>query len=233
MKSIAIIPARSGSKGLQDKNIKLLEGKPLLSYTIHAAIQSKKFDTVYVSTDSEEYASVARTYGARVPCLRPQDLSGDDTSTWDVVKYIVEEYKQSGVIFDSVMLLQPTSPLRTAEDIIAAFELLKEKKADAVVSVCAAEHSPLWCNTLPENLCMNRFIRTGLSNKPRQQLDKFYRLNGAIYLLKAELVDRASNLYNENCYAYVMEKEHSIDIDDIYDFRMAEAILKEKLYEQD
>lgn len=228
MNSIAIIPARSGSKGLKDKNIKLLEGKPLLSYTIHAAIQSKQFDIVYVSTDSEEYASISRAYGASVPSLRPKDLSEDQTSTWDVVKYILEEYKQKGVIFDTVMLLQPTSPLRTMNDIIVSFELFKEKDADAVVSVCETEHSPLWCNTLPEDLCMNYFLKTELSNKPRQELQKFYRLNGAIYLLKTELVDRVSELYNENCYAYVMKKEHSIDIDDIYDFRMAEAILKER-----
>lgn len=231
MRSIAIIPARSGSKGLKDKNIKLLDGKPLISYTINAAIQSKQFNTVYVSTDSAEYARISRDYGASVPYLRPKELSEDHTSTWDVVKYILEEYKKKGVVFDTVMLLQPTSPLRTAEDIFGAFKLFLEKDADAVVSVCEAEHSPLWCNTLPENLSMNQFIKTEFSSRPRQLLDKFYRLNGAIYLLKTKLVDRMSELYSDNCYAYIMKKEHSIDIDDIYDFRLAEVILNEGNYD--
>ncbi len=227
MKSIAIIPARSGSKGLKDKNIKLLNGKPLIAYTIDAALKSQQFEVVYVSTDSLEYASISKSFGANVPNLRPKELAEDHTSSWDVVKYILEEYKKNGLVFDTVMLLQPTSPLRAVEDIISAFKLFEEKEADAVVSVCEAEHSPLWCNTLPENLCMDQFIKTELSNKPRQQLDKFYRLNGAIYLLKTEMVERVDELYNKNCYAYVMKKECSIDIDDIYDFRMAEAILKE------
>ena len=227
MKSIAIIPARSGSKGLKDKNIKLLDGKPLISYTIDAAIKSQQFEAVYVSTDSVEYASISKSYGASVPRLRPKELAEDNSSSWDVVKYILEDYKEKGIMFDTVMLLQPTSPLRSQDDIRSAFKLLEEKEGDAVISVCEAEHSPLWCNTLPENLCMDQFIRTDLFNKQRQQLGKFYRLNGAIYLLKTELVDRVNELYNKNCFAYVMKKEHSIDIDDIYDFRMAEAILKE------
>lgn len=229
MKSIAIIPARSGSKGLRDKNIKLLNGKPLLSYTIDAAIKSKQFETVYVSTDSNEYAKVAKEYGACVPKLRPKELSEDNTSTWDVVKYILEDYRKDGKNFDAVMLLQPTSPLRTSEDIKGAIKLMREKNADAIVSVCEAEHSPLWCNNLPENLSMNNFIQTEFSNRPRQQLDKFFRLNGAIYLLKTQIMNNVEKLYNDKCFAYVMRKEQSIDIDDIYDFRLAEIILKEGL----
>lgn len=190
---------------------------------------SKQFHTIYVSTDSEQYADIAKEYGACVPSLRPHELSEDSTSSWDVVKYILKEYKKKDITFDNVMLLQPTSPLRSADDIIGAIELMKEKKADSIVSVCETEHSPLWCNTLPANLSMNNFIQADLLNRSRQQLEIYYRLNGAIYLFKSELIDTVSDLYYKKCFAYVMKKEHSIDIDDIYDFRMAEAILSEKM----
>ena len=115
MKSIAIIPARSGSKGLIDKNIRLLCGKPMLAYSIEAAEKSEIFDVVHVSTDSEQYAEIAKNYGADVPFLRGEELSNDTANTWDVVRYVLKKYKELGKYFDVVMVLQPTSPLRTKE----------------------------------------------------------------------------------------------------------------------
>lgn len=117
MKNIAVITARSGSKALVDKNIKLLAGKPLLAYTIEAAKESGCFDTIMVSTDSEKYAVIARDYGAQVPFLRSEATSSDTAGSWDVVREVICQYKELGEVFDSVCLLQPTSPLRTAEDI--------------------------------------------------------------------------------------------------------------------
>lgn len=118
MRNIAIIPARSGSKGLKDKNIKLLNGVPLLAYTIKAAVESNMFNEIFVSTDSEVYAQIAREWGANVPFLRSAELSGDEVSAWDVVRDSIKRYEGLGKKFDTVALLQPTSPLRTSKDII-------------------------------------------------------------------------------------------------------------------
>ena len=186
MKNLAIIPARSGSKGLKDKNIKLLNGKPLMAYTIEAAIQSKMFDEVMVSTDSEEYADIAKKYGAKVPFMRSSELSNDTASSWDVVRDVLNKYKEAGKEFDTVALLQPTSPLRTAEDIIDGYKIFNEKNANAIVAVCEVEHSPLWCNTLPDDLSMEKFIRPEILGLPRQSIPKYYRINGAIYIVKTE-----------------------------------------------
>lgn len=117
MRAIAIIPARSGSKGLKDKNIKELNGKPMMAYTIEAANSCGIFDCVHVSTDSEKYANIARKYGADVPFLRGDELSGDNSSSWNFVRYVLFMYSKLGIEYDLFSLLQPTSPLRTAEDI--------------------------------------------------------------------------------------------------------------------
>ena len=130
---MAIIPARSGSKGLKNKNILPLAGKPLIAYSIEAAIESRMFDVVFVSTDSEEYADIARQYGAEVPLLRPAEISGDRATSWSAVDHALEYYTSQGYDIECLMLLQPTSPLRTANDIIGAFELKKAKNANALI----------------------------------------------------------------------------------------------------
>ena len=130
MRSIAIIPARSGSKGLPDKNIKPLNGKPLLAYSIEAALASGLFDTVHVSTDSERYADIARQYGADEPFLRSAETSSDTASSEDAIREVLRRYEEMGQRFDAFMLLQPTSPLRTADDIRAAFGVMEEKQAE-------------------------------------------------------------------------------------------------------
>lgn len=228
MKSIAIIPARSGSKGLKDKNIKDLCGKPLIAYSIEAALRSKMFDTVMVSTDSEKYAEISRQYGAEVPFLRSETTSGDNAGSWDVVREVLDNYKALGKEFDSVMLLQPTSPLRTAEDIFNAFNLKKEKHAKAIVSVCEVDHSPLLCNTLPESLSMNGFIKT--IDVPRQQLPAYYRINGAIYLVNTDLIYSKDRIYDRDCFAYIMPRIRSVDIDTISDYFFAKCLLKEMIF---
>ncbi len=226
MTSIAIIPARSGSKGLPDKNIKLLHDKPLLAYSIEAAEKSGLFDCIHVSTDSERYEQIARGYGADVPFLRNEELSGDTAGSWDVVRWVLRQYAARGQRFDMVTLLQPTSPLREAEDIKQAYHLLEEKAVDAVVSVCEMDHSPLWSNTLPEDGSMDGFLDQ-VADAGRQQLPTYYRINGAIYMLRtALLAEGAPGLYREGTYAYVMPKERSVDIDDALDFAIAETILK-------
>lgn len=226
MTSIAIIPARSGSKGLPDKNIKLLHNKPLLAYSIEAAEKSGLFDCIHVSTDSEKYARIAREYGADVPFLRNEELSGDTAGSWDVVRWVLGQYAARGQRFDMVTLLQPTSPLREAEDIRQAYRTFQEKSADAVVAVCEMDHSPLWSNTLPEDGSMDGFLDQ-VADAGRQQLPTYYRINGAIYMLRtALLAEGAPGLYREGTYAYVMPKERSVDIDDEMDFEMTQILMK-------
>lgn len=227
MSNIAIIPARSGSKGLRDKNIKLLNGIPLMAYTIKSAIDSGMFDCVFVSTDSSEYVKIAKAYGADAHFLRSEKNSSDMSGSWDVVKEVLEQFKSEGKYFDNIMLLQPTSPLRTKEDIKNSLDLMEKKDANAIVSVTEAEHSPLWCNTLSQDLAMTNFFSDNVINTPRQELPTYYRLNGAIYLLKQEELQKES-MFKDKCFAYIMPKERSVDIDTELDFWIAQYILTSK-----
>lgn len=225
MKNIAIIPARSGSKGLPDKNIKELNGYPLIGYSIKAALESEMFDTVMVSTDSESYADIAIKCGATVPFLRDAENAGDKSSSWDVVREVLGKYKERGCEFDSVCLLQPTSPLRTSQNIVEAYKMFESREAKAIVSVCEVDHSPLWCNVLGENASLKGFIKEE-AKLPRQELKKYYRINGAIYIAKVKEFIANDDLYTENCYAYVMERKTSVDIDCLDDFKYAEMLIR-------
>ncbi len=228
MRNLAVIPARSGSKGLKNKNIRMFAGKPLMAYTIESAINSNQFKCVHVSTDSLKYADIARQYGADVPFLRSEKLSTDEAGTWDTVRFVINEYLRLGNEFDTVTVLQPTSPLRTAGDIIAAFHIFEKKGAEAVVSVCETEYLPLLCNVLPENGSLNNFVDLNIVGR-RQQSQQFYRINGAIYIQSVDLLMRKGELYGEKSFAYIMAKGSSIDIDDDYDFTIAELLLLKRL----
>jgi len=228
LKNIAIIPARSGSKGLKDKNIKPLHGKPLMAYSIEAAINSGIFEEVYVSTDSKQYAKIAIDYGATVPFMRSQATATDQASSWDVVREALDLYGQMGKVFDMFTLLQPTTPLRKVDDIQKAYQLYLDKKANAVVSVCEVDHSPLWCNTLPEDNSLCNFISKEVINLPRQELKTYYRINGGIYMVKVDYFRNNDSIYEKDCFASIMDKERSIDIDDELDFQFAEVIMANK-----
>lgn len=229
IRRIAIIPARSGSKGLKDKNIKNLCGKPLIAYTIQSAIESKQFDKVFVSTDSQVYADIAIQYGADASFLRSKENSGDSAGSWDVVREVIDRLKEYGEEYNEIMLLQATSPLRMVDDIVNAVNLLHTKKAEAVVSMAECDHSPIWCNTLPADNNMDNFSRSEYKDLPRQMLPTFYRYNGAIYLVTAKELQNKNHMFEKKCFAYIMPRERSIDIDDEVDFMLAEAILKSKM----
>ncbi len=222
-KKIAIIPARSGSKGLVDKNVKLLCGKPLMAYTIEAAKESNLFDSIIVSTDNLKYAEIAEQFGAEVPFLRSSENSLDKSSSWDVVKEVILKLNTS---YDTITLLQPTSPLRTSEDIKNAMILFENKNADTLFSVCETSHSGFWCNTIDNTLSAKNFIDENY-RKPRQELPVTYAVNGAIYIIKAKMLDNI-NLYGDKSYVYIMEQSHSIDIDSSIDFKLAESILRQE-----
>lgn len=226
---LAIIPARSGSKGLKDKNIKLLDGKPLISYTINTARSSEVFDYIMVSTDSEKYAEIAIREGANIPFLRSKELSTDVSSSVDVILDAIEKIEKMGMRFDYFVLLQPTSPLRDCEDITNSVKILFEKEANSVVSVCESDHSPVHMNKLDKSLSMMNFIMND-NNKRRQDMDLFYRINGAIYICDVEYFKNFRKFYGEKSYAYIMKKINSVDIDDELDFLLAQTILKYKNY---
>jgi len=225
-KILAIIPARSGSKGLKDKNIKKLNGKPMIAYTIKAAQKSGIFKDIIVSTDSKKYARIAEKFGAQIPFLRPDYLANDYASTNEVILHTLNEMKRKEKKYDYFMLLQPTSPLRTKENIKEAYQLLIKKKANAVISVCKTDHNPLLINTLDETLSLDNFLDEA-KNTRRQDMPDYYRINGAIYLSKVDYFINFKDFYKENSFAYLMSKEKSVDVDDKIDFKLAEILIKE------
>lgn len=222
---LAIIPARSGSKGLKDKNIKLLNGKPLMAYTIEAAQKSNIFDDIVVSTDSKEYAQVALQYGASVPFFRPELLATDTTTSTEVILHALDELKEQGQTYDYFMLLQPTSPLRNEMDILKSIDLLLEKNANAIISVCECEHSPIFTKQLDSDYKLDGFL-SHIENSRRQDIEPYYRLNGAIYLSDVAYFNEYRYFYSHKSYAYIMKKINSIDIDDLNDFMFVEYLLK-------
>ncbi len=227
MKNIAIIPARSGSKGLADKNIKKICGKPLIAYTIEVALKSECFDEVMVSTDSEKYAKIAKKYGASVPFLRGNETSSDTASSWDMVDEVLHNYEALGKKFDTFCLLQPTSPLRIADDIKDAYRLYEERSAISVVSMTELEHPIEWCGNIDDTCSLAGFIEKNNDSR-RQDMRKTYRPNGAIYIVSITEFKNDRFLYREGSFAYIMPQERSVDIDTSLDFKIAEIMLREE-----
>ena len=223
---IAIIPARGGSKGLPGKNIRPLNGKPLIAYAVEAALKAKHIDRVIVSTDDEEIAKVAVQYGAELPFMRPAELATDTAMAVDNYIYTIGRLeKESGTAIDSFVVIQPTSPLRIAEDIDNAVELFESKDADSVVSYCKEDHPITWHKYLDEE---GRFVNLfEVSLKNRQDLRVSYYPNGAVYVFKTSII-RERKYFTDKSYAYVMPKSRSVDVDTIDDFEYAEFLLRRR-----
>ncbi|MEY8390530.1 acylneuraminate cytidylyltransferase family protein [Lachnospiraceae bacterium 45-W7] len=227
MKTIAIIPARSGSKGLKNKNIIDVCGRPLIDYTIKAALSSACFDTVMVSTDSEEYAHISQACGADVPFLRSEFTASDIAGTWDVVREVLINYQNMGQTFAYVAVLQPTSPLRSAADIKGAYNMLRKEGVSNVVSVTNTAHPVQWCFTLDHTLSLKNYADSPYVAMRRQELEPFYQENGAIYIVNAEkIMDKNYNIYKDQCYAFIMPRERSIDIDEEIDLIVLKAMIQ-------
>ncbi len=223
---LGLIPARGGSQRIPRKNVLPMAGKPLIAWTIDAALDANSLNRIIVSTDDTEIAEISRRHGADVPFLRPPEIASDTASGLDVMLHTLRTLLDVGEYYDYIVLLQPTSPLRSSQDIDDAIHLLLDKKADAVVSVCQTDHPPEWSNTLPDNLSMAAFYRPGVREKCSQDLPKSYRLNGAVYVYNCEHLLRDENLNMDDCcYAYVMPRERSIDIDTAMDFEIAQLFL--------
>lgn len=222
---IALIPARGGSKGLPGKNTKLLADKPLIAYAIESALNSKYISKVYVSTDSEEIAEIARKFGAKVPFLRPSYLASDEALAVDTYLFMLDKWQESGENVDSFIILQPTSPLRTSKNIDEAIELFQSKNASSVISYTEENHPISWHKYVNEDLTFSPIFEEEIVN--RQQKRKTYYPNGAIFVFKENLI-REKKYYNENSFAYLMSKNNSVDIDTLEDFEYAEFLLTKK-----
>jgi len=228
-KVLGLITARGGSKGITNKNIVHVGEKPLIAWTIEAALKSNVLDRVVVSTDNNEIASVAQKWGAEVPFTRPYRLAKDDSPHVDVLIHAInwlqekEDYSP-----EFLMLLQPTSPLRTSEDIDKSFALAIDRKADCVISVQETLSHPYSVMQVTEDQKLSEFLMSSddaASYQRRQVRPKFYSLNGAIFIFKVDVLLKNKNIYPELTFTYVMPKERSLDVDTSWDLHVANLIL--------
>jgi CMP-N-acetylneuraminic acid synthetase len=217
-----LIPARGGSKGIPRKNVKPIAGKPLIVWTIEAALRSSLLQAVVVSTDDAEIAAVARHAGAQVPFMRPSVLAQDQTPGLDPVLHALRELPQ----YDAVLLLQPTSPLRDTQDIDACLLLAMHNQAPSVVSVSEPDTHPYWTYQLTEGLGLERLIDAP-AVASRQDLPTVMALNGALYFAEAAWLRRNASFIGKGTLAYVMPRERSVDLDTALDWKLAELLLKE------
>lgn len=231
-KILALIPARGGSKGLPGKNIRLLAGKPLIAWSIEQAKGSKYLDKVVVSTDYENIAKIAEQFGAEVPFIRPAELAADDSSSIDVIFHAIDFLKNTGQQFDYIALLEPTSPLRESADIDNAIEnLIDKNEAKAIVGVSKLESAHPEFNVLINN--ENGFIKKYLDNSSirvlrRQELPDVYFFEGTIYISDIDFLAQKRTFYHELTLPYVVPRWKSMEIDEICDLIMAEALLNAK-----
>ncbi len=223
---IAIIPARGGSKGVPGKNIKLLRGKPLIAYTIEAALEAESVTEVIVSTDDEAIAKVAREYGAKVPFLRPKELSTDNAQAIDSYIYTVERLNEEfGYKIRDFIVLLATTPLRTSKDIDDAVQMYKEKNAYSVISYVEGCSPITGFKYLNDDNSFEHIFPDSLAN--RQEMKEAYIPNGAVYVFSLNLLKQGT-YFSDKSYAYIMPKSRSIDIDTLEDFEYAEFLLGRK-----
>ena len=224
-KVICVIPARGGSKGVPRKNIKQLAGKPLIAYTIEQARQSQYIDRAIVSTEDKEIADISKQYGAEVPFMRPDALADDQAATVDVllhaIKWLEEEDKYN---FDILVLLHATTPLRAVKDIDSCIKMLNDTKADNIFSVTEAHRNPYFNMVEIDKLGAVKLVKEGVFNT-RQSTPKVYDLNASIYVWWKDVLKNEKKIFLAGSQIYVMPKERSIDIDDYWDFRIAEYFL--------
>lgn len=224
-KYLAIVTARSGSKRLPGKNVRELCGKPLFVWSVLTGRQCPQVARTVVSTDSAEYQRIAIEAGADCPWLRDPALAADETSSADVVKEVLDRLGDEVKQYRALVLLQPTSPLRSAEDISGALALYEARNAPAVVSVSEAECPPAWMGQLPGNLVMDEFVPTQFRGLRSQDLGDWYRLNGAVYVIGIEEFRREHGFKPPGTLGYVMPRERSIDVDTAFDFDLAALLM--------
>ena len=223
---LAIIPARGGSKGLPGKNLKVLNGFPLIYYTIRAAIDSSEVSRVIVSTEDIRIAEVAREYGAEVPFLRPMELAQDDSMVMDSYFYTIEKLNsEEDLEIESFVALLPTVPLRDDRDISNSIKYFREKKADSVISVTSAPVPIDWYMKIGVNGELIKLRKDSDPVRNRQKCEQNYIPNGAIYVFNYHFLKKKREYYGDETYPYYMERSQSVDIDEEIDFKLAEILL--------
>ena len=229
MKVLGIIPARGGSKGVIGKNIKPLDGKPLIAYTIEAASASKLAEVI-VSTDDPKIAEIVRSYGGKAPFLRPAALATDSARAIPVIQHALREMEKEGDLqYDAVMMLQPTTPFRRTQDIDEALRILEEHSCDSVISVKNVDgYHPARMKFLENGRLLDPEFCETYENQPRQELRPMYIRNGAIYLTRRSVLLNGS-FKGTDCYAQIMPAERSVNIDTEMDFKYAEWLKHEIL----
>ncbi len=226
---LAIIPARGGSKGLPRKNLKILNGVPLICHSIKSALASKSIDRVIVSTDDEEIANISKRCGAEVPFMRPVLLAGDESMVMDTYLHVIDELNkiENKSIGEFVALL-PTVPLRLPTDIDEAVNIFKLNKADSVISVVRSPIPIHWYRKISKDGILGDYLPEFNATKNRQDFEKTYVPNGAIYVFRAEVLRNTRKYYTDKTYPYIMPRDRSADIDNILDFEWAEYLFKKK-----
>jgi CMP-N,N'-diacetyllegionaminic acid synthase len=224
LRVLALIPARGGSKGVRNKNIREVGGKPLVAWTIAAARSSEYIDHLVLSSDDPNIAAVAAAHGCEIPFTRPAELATDEADAMAVVRHALATLPER---YDLVVLLQPTSPLRTAADIDRALELCARTSAPSCVSVCEAEKSPYWMFSMADDGIIAPLIVSERLASRRQDIPATYALNGAVYVGRSERIAGGETFISTGTVGYVMPKERSIDIDTEFDMRIVEHLLNE------
>jgi CMP-N-acetylneuraminic acid synthetase len=228
MNILTIIPARGGSKRIYKKNIRPLAGIPLIGWTIEAALRARIPQRVIVSTDDANIAQVSKSFGAEVPFMRPAEIASDTATSIEVVLHALEWWVSAeNTTPDMIMLLQPTSPLRTTGDIEAAFDLYQDKTAEAVVSVCDIQHPITWVKKIGSHGELLHW-QANRQTLPGEEGERLCRLNGALYLIAYKTLLRERTFIPTRTFAYVMPPDRSIDIDTPWEFRLAELVLKDR-----
>ena len=227
MKVLGIVPARGGSKGVPRKNIRLLQGKPLLAYTAEAALGSSRLSRVILSTDDYEIADTGREWGLDVPFMRPNELAVDSSPTLPVVRHALVSLEASGENFDAVCLLQPTSPLRRSVDIDNCIELLERTGADSVISVLPvpSEYNPKWVYWQSDNGELSISVGDKDPVARRQDLPSAYHRDGSVYVTRTQVIMDRESLYGDHVVAYNMPSEFSVNIDSEDDWLKAERMM--------
>ena len=229
---LAIVPARSGSKGLPGKNLRLLDGRPLVAWPVSVALGAASVDRVIISTDDVAIAEAARNAGADVPFMRPAHLAHDTASSMDVILHALDTLASQGQEYEYVILLEPTSPLTEASDVEAALSRLRAAgtAADAIVGICRVEatHPEYDVRRDRSGLISPYAVQDFKSLRRRQDIEELYFLEGSLYISRVEAFRRYKTFYHERTLGYEVPRWKSLEVDDIFDFIMVEAVVRQR-----
>ena len=227
--TLGVIPARGGSKGIKNKNIHQLNGLPLIYHTINEGLKSKLLTDIIVSTDSIDIKNISEKYGAECPFIRPKELSTDDALAIPTIQHAVRTYEKIvGFKYDFILMLQPTAPLRKANDIDNALLELITKDADGIISVVDVDNFHPIKMKIIDNGFLNDYKDYEVENPPRQELPPVFIVNGAIYATKRDVIMKQNTFKGKICLPYIMPQERSVNIDNFSDFIVAEYYMNEQ-----